>query len=86
MKFYIQVSDGRCARAQDSLGIYLLRGKHYTDAMRCFKKSIETQPLKLESWYNLGYCALQIEDHKEAARAYHRCTNIEPDNFEVMIL
>jgi len=36
----------------------------------------------VNAWFSLGHCCAQIKDFQKAAHAYHRCVNIDADNFE----
>ncbi|KHN71681.1 TPR repeat-containing protein T20B12.1 [Toxocara canis] len=38
--------------------------------------------LRLGTWFNLGHCAWKMEHWREAASAYHRCVQLEPEHFE----
>ncbi|GAB6021476.1 Tetratricopeptide repeat domain 27 [Chamberlinius hualienensis] len=84
-QYYIKAwefSNNRCARAQKSLGILHYRKKEYEKSVECLKKSVEINAIQLDTWFRLGFAALQISNWEVAATAYRRCVNLEPENFE----
>ncbi|PIK37252.1 putative tetratricopeptide repeat protein 27 [Apostichopus japonicus] len=77
-----EFSNHKSARAQKSLGLHYLREENYEKCIECLEKSLEKNYLQYESWFALGFAALEAKQYETAAKAYRTCVTIETDNFQ----
>ncbi|CAF0767576.1 unnamed protein product [Rotaria sordida] len=76
------LSKERNGRAQRLMGKYYFNRGNYEKACDHLLKAVEINSLQHDIWFWLGSAAFRTEKWELGVRAYHRCTNIEPDNFE----
>jgi tetratricopeptide (TPR) repeat protein len=66
------ISRGRYARAQKSLGEHYLKAKNITAARDAYRLATSANRLSPEMWSRLGDINLRLADFEEAAEAYSR--------------
>ncbi|CAF1483268.1 unnamed protein product [Adineta ricciae] len=76
------LSKERNGRAQRLMGKYYFNRGNYEKACEHLCKAVEINSLQHDTWFWLGSSAFRTEKWELGVRAYSRCTNIEPDNFE----
>lgn len=77
-----ELSKERSGRAQRLMGKYYFNRGNYEKACEHLLKAVEINSLQHDLWFWLGSAAFRTEKWELGIRAYGRCTNIEPDNFE----
>ncbi|XP_067942772.1 tetratricopeptide repeat protein 27-like [Watersipora subatra] len=77
-----EFSGNRSARAMRGLAYHHLRACNYEEAMKCFKKTLDINPLQLPCWFSYGCSCLAAAEYEQAATAFRRCVMLEEDNFE----
>ncbi|UJR28856.1 hypothetical protein I4U23_010080 [Adineta vaga] len=76
------LSKERNGRAQRLMGKYYFNRGNYEKACEHLCKAVEINSLQHDTWFWLGSSAFRTEKWELGVRAYSRCINIEPDNFE----
>ncbi|CAF3109580.1 unnamed protein product [Rotaria sp. Silwood2] len=76
------LSKERSGRAQRLMGKYYFNRGNYEKTCDHLLKAVEINSLQHDTWFWLGSAAFRTEKWELGVRAYSRCTNIEPDNFE----
>ncbi|CAF4599532.1 unnamed protein product [Rotaria sp. Silwood1] len=76
------LSKERSGRAQRLMGKYYFNRGNYEKTCEHLLKAVEINSLQHDTWFWLGSAAFRTEKWELGVRAYSRCTNIEPDNFE----
>ena len=77
-----ELSNKKSSRAQRCLGNYYYVRKEYTKAIEFYQLSLDLNTLQFPVWQRLAYCALQTDNWELCAKAYRRCSVLEPDSFE----
>lgn len=75
-------SGSRFARAMRSLAAHYYRLDKHQDAIDCYQKALEINPLFTNSWFVMGCAAMHVEHWEVATAAFNRVVNIDPDNAE----
>ncbi|KAF9161938.1 hypothetical protein DFQ26_004010 [Actinomortierella ambigua] len=77
-----EVSGGRFARAQRSLGAYYFKHEQFEDCIASYEQALAINPLFENSWYVLGCAAMQVQHWDTAIRAFTRVVTLESANGE----
>ncbi|EPS35231.1 hypothetical protein H072_11484 [Dactylellina haptotyla CBS 200.50] len=77
-----EVSGGRYARAQRSLGVYYLRRKEYKQAIEAFKLSFKVNSLNGGSWFQCGCAMMEVADWEGAVGAFSRVVGMDDTDAE----
>ncbi|KAL9593522.1 MAG: hypothetical protein Q9219_007512 [cf. Caloplaca sp. 3 TL-2023] len=77
-----EVSQGRYARAQRSLGKYYFTQGNLHKADEAYAKSLNINALNHSTWFSLGCVRLQLEDWAGAVDAFSRAIKIEDSDAE----
>ncbi|KAI8974403.1 hypothetical protein BDB01DRAFT_806458 [Pilobolus umbonatus] len=77
-----ELSNHHYARAMRSLGSYYYKRQEYKDAIECYQKALNINPLFEGSWYILGCAAMVDENWEVAARAFQRVVALDDDQPE----
>ncbi|KAJ2361438.1 hypothetical protein H4S02_007705, partial [Coemansia sp. RSA 2611] len=77
-----EVSGQRFARAMRSLGAYHFKNGEYAEAVECYEKAVQLNPMYENSWYVLGCAAMKTEQWPTAAKAFLRVVSIDENNGE----
>ena len=77
-----EVSKGRFARAQRSLGKHCLTARDLPKADEAYSKSLTINPQNGAAWFSLGCIRLEMEDWAGAVHAFTRSVQIEEDDAE----
>jgi tetratricopeptide (TPR) repeat protein len=77
-----EVSGHHYARAMRSLGSYLYKRENYEEAIECYQKALNINPLFESSWYILGCAGMFIENWEVASRAFQRVVALDDDQPE----
>ena len=77
-----EVSGGRYARSQRSLGKYYLAEKDLSSAEEAYVKSIKISPQNHDTWFTLGSIRLQLSSWIGAADAFGRAIQIDGTDAE----
>ncbi|CAH8445648.1 unnamed protein product [Heterobilharzia americana] len=77
------VSNHKSSRAMRSLAVvYMYTDKDYTNAIKCFQKSLEINNMQVNLWFTFGCCCLQAKEYAQAEKAFRSCVRLDVDNFE----
>lgn len=77
-----EISGGKNARSQRSLGFYYYQKKDFKNCIQHFENSLEINYLQPNVWFALGFAASHVENHELAAQAYRHVVTLDSDNFE----
>ena len=77
-----EISNGKYAKAQRSLGRYHYQKGDINLAAEAFQASVKINPLVFSAWYMYGCCCIDTSDWEEAAEAFRRCVAIDQDDGE----
>ena len=78
-----EVSKGRFARAQRSLGKHYLTARDLPKADEAYSKSLTINPQNGAAWFSLGCIRLETKKWAGAVHAFTRSVQIEEDDAEV---
>lgn len=77
-----EVSSRRYARAQRSLGRYLVKQRSYPAAIQAYSLALSVSRLDLPTWFALGCTQLELEDYAGAVESFTRCVQLEDKDAE----
>ncbi|ORY01097.1 TPR-like protein [Basidiobolus meristosporus CBS 931.73] len=77
-----EISGGRYARAQRSLGSYYFQKNQFAKSMKAYQNALTINPLFENSWFICGCAAMQIEEWDVAIQAFTRCVSLDNENGE----
>ena len=77
-----EISGGRHARAQRSLGKHYFATGQFAQSANAYTKAIEINQLNHGSWYALGCAKLQLEDWDGSIEAFGRAVQIDEQDAE----
>ncbi|KAI5800000.1 hypothetical protein EDC01DRAFT_628518 [Geopyxis carbonaria] len=77
-----EVSGGRYARAQRSLGRHYFGKRDYERAAESYGKSLKIYPLHPQGWFALGCCWLELQKWEGAVRAFGRVVGLDESDAE----
>lgn len=79
----ISADSDSLARQEFFLGLFALSGSNYEQALMHFRKSVAADPLHLEAWFQIGYCANKLKMYDTAIEAFQHYIRFVPTNPEV---
>ena len=74
-------SNHSCSLAKFKLAQYYFNHDEFSKALDCYYDGLAINPMKPQTWYVAGCCALRLERYEEAANCFKRTTNFD-DNSE----
>jgi len=77
-----EVSNGRYARAQRSLGKHYYGERDYAKASLAFSKALEVKQLDHPTWFALGCALLELGQFKRAVEAFSRAVQLDDTDAE----
>lgn len=77
-----EMSGCRFARAQRSLGRFLLRKGHLAEAVDSFKLALDINPLHADIWFSCGCLQMKLERYEDAVYSFSRSIGVEDENGE----
>ncbi|KAL2352634.1 hypothetical protein BJ546DRAFT_988358 [Cryomyces antarcticus] len=77
-----EVSNGRYARAQRSLGRHYFALKDFAKAADAYDKSLKANQLNHASWFALGCALLELEQYERAVQAFSRTVQLDESDAE----
>ena len=77
-----EVSNGRYARAQRSLGRYYMAQSAADQAAEAYAKSLKVNQLNASTWFAYGCCLLELSRFQEAVEAFARTVQLDDDDAE----
>ena len=81
-----EVSNGRYARAQRTLGRHYLKNNDYVKAAGAYSKSLKVNQLNQQSWFALGCCLLELAEFEKAVEAFSRTVQLDDTDAEALSL
>lgn len=76
------VSNGRYARAQRTLGRHYIQARDYVKAADAYSKSLKITQLNQQSWFALGCCLLELCEFDRAVEAFSRTVQLDDTDAE----
>jgi tetratricopeptide (TPR) repeat protein len=77
-----EVSNGRYARAQRSLGKHYYGERDYAKASLAFSKALKVKQLDHSTWFALGCALLELGQFKRAVEAFSRAVQLDDTDAE----
>ncbi|KAI8968478.1 hypothetical protein BDF20DRAFT_827783 [Mycotypha africana] len=77
-----ELSNHHYARAMRSLGSYSYKRENYEEAIDCYQKALNINPLFEGSWYILGCAAMFAENWEVGSRAFQRVVSLDNEQPE----
>lgn len=72
--------DGESIDAVHAYGVALARTKEFSRAAVCFQKVLDKRPDDVAEWTNLGECFLSALRYPEAADAFRKAMELDPQS------
>ena len=73
------LSGGRFARAQRSLGNYYFAQGEYRKSIEAFDLALRINPMYDKAWFKLGCAAIQVQAWEQAQSAFLRVVALDPE-------
>ena len=77
-----EVSKGRYARAQRSLGRHYFAQRDFSSAAKAYQKALKVSAVTEGTWFALGCAYLELEDFKQAIEAFSRAVQLDSEDAE----
>ncbi|CBQ68940.1 conserved hypothetical protein [Sporisorium reilianum SRZ2] len=77
-----QVSSSSSARAARSLAGVHFTQNDFAPAAKWLRHALKINPLYTRSWFILGCCYMRLEQWKQAAQCFRRCTALDDEDME----
>ncbi|KYG43062.1 hypothetical protein M433DRAFT_374588 [Acidomyces richmondensis BFW] len=77
-----EVSSGRYARAQRSLGRLYFAARDFIKAAEAYSKSLKINQLNANSWFAFGCALLELKEYEKSAEAFSRCVQLDDTDAE----
>lgn len=77
-----ELSKGRFARAQRSLGRHRFVKNELAKAIDAFALALDINPLHADVWFTMGCAQMRLERFEDAATTFSRCIGVDDENAE----
>jgi len=77
-----ELSNQRFARAQRSLARYHFSKGNLVQAVDCFQRALQINPLHSDIWFTMGVAQMKLERYGDAALTFSRCVGVEDEHGE----
>jgi len=77
-----ELSKGRFARAQRSLGRHYFYKEDLAKAVDAFSLALDINPLHSDVWFTMGVAQMRLERFEDAATTFSRCIGVNDENGE----